>query len=463
MRKYFWLLLFIVSYWLGSSLVGHKHKGHYLTSDGEGYYMYLPALLIYGSFENLPVQSADEYKPYANTQKIATRFTYGVALMELPFFAIAQLSRTLQGLPTHDGFTNDISVLMLISGCFYLTLGLFFVYKTLLRQFDNKKTVNWTFAILLLGTNLLYYGIREPTMSHVYSFCLVAALIYVLPEFWRDPSVYVGFRMSDFGKSAANFEDARSRISNASTMPKSQIRHLIWIAFLLSLIVLIRPTNVLFAFVVLLFDVSNVADFKSRLNFIAKHIKTFAIIPAIAFLMAIPQLMYWHYLSGKWFLNIYAEIHHQNFHWTEPQFFKVLFHTCNGFLLYTPLMSFALVGIAWMALKKQANGLLIGGIFLLVYYVCSCWELWWFGHSFGYRPFIDYYPLLILGLGFYINALFKSKMQWFKYLNLSVFIGLIFINIRYTILPIYWELYPDGSHLEDFWAAWHWVFDLSKW
>jgi hypothetical protein len=430
MSKIFWILLFLLSYWLGSAMVGHKHEGNYIASDGEGYYMYLPAMFIYGTFENIPVVSAWEFSPYPGTQKVKTRFTYGIALMEAPFFGIAQLSRKIQGLKTDQPFANDICVMLLMSACFYSTLGLFFVYKTLLRHFENIKVVRWSIVILYFGTNLMFYAVREPTMSHVYTFFLASALMYVIPSFWRTPSVSNTFLTS----------------------------------FLLALIILIRPTNILFALVVLFYDVFNVTDFKNRVHFIIKNLKTLWLIPFISIVLAIPQMMYWHYLSGRWIINIYKEIYNATFSlWDKPEFYKILFHPCNGFLLYSPIMWFTLVGMFWMALKNQMNGRLIAIVFLITAYLCASWCQWWFGHAFGYRSFIDYYPLMVFGLAFYINELFKSKIAWFKYLNLTIFIALIILNFRLTIVPFYWQVENDGSKIEEFWKAWHWALDFNKW
>jgi hypothetical protein len=430
MKRTFWILLFILSYWLGSALVGHKHEGHYIASDGEGYYLYLPALFIHGTFENMPVFSAWEYSPYPGTKKVKTRFTYGVALMEAPFFGIAQLSRKLQGLETDQPFANDICVMLLMGACFYSTLGLYFVYKTLSRHFENQKVVWWSIIILYFGTNLMFYAVREPTISHVYTFFLVSVLVYVLPSFWRDPSVSLTFLVS----------------------------------FLLALIVLIRPTNILFGIFILLYDIYNVQNFKNRLLFIVTNLKIFWLFPIIGLLLAIPQMMYWHYLSGRWIINLYKEIYNADFSfWDKPEFYKIFFHPCNGFLIYSPLMWFSLVGMVWMALKNQYNGRLIVCIFLTVVYLCASWFMWSFGHAFGYRSFIDYYPLMVFGLAFYINELLKSKIKWFKFINLSIFVVLIVISFRYTIVPFYWQVEPDGSKMEDFWKAWNWVFDFSKW
>ena len=416
--------------------MGHKHQGLYIASDGEGYYMYLEALFIHGTFENIPVVTAYEYKPYPGTKKIATRFTYGVALMEAPFFGLAQLSRKIQGLKTDHPFTNDISVGLLFSGCFYGVLGLFFVFKTLSRHFENKKTVWWSTIILYFGTNVLFYAIREPTMSHVYTFCLAAALVYILPSFWR------GFT------------------PNGGASP---VLRTFLVGFLLALITLIRPTNIVYVLIVLLYDVHTREDLKNRAQLILKNLKTMWILPFMGILLAIPQMAYWHYLSGKWIMNLYRETFDAGFIWGKPELLKIFFHPCNGFLFYTPLMGFALVGLIWLSLKNQLNGRVIMLMFLITAYLSASWFMWSFGHAFGHRPFIDYYPLLVFGLAFYINELLKSKMLWFKYLNFTIFTALIIINFRFTIIPFYWQVEPDGRNIEDLRKAWNWVIDFSKW
>lgn len=235
------------------------------------------------------------------------------------------------------------------------------------------------------------------------------------------------------------------------------------VGFLLALIILIRPTNALFALVVFFYDVYNLSDLKNRIRFIIQNLKTLWLIPLIGILMALPQMFYWHYLSGKWILNMYQEIYHVGFQWTKPEFYKVLFHPCNGFLLYSPLMWFTLVGMVWTAYKNKLNGILSVCIFLLTYYMSASWEMWYFGHAFGYRPFIDYYPLMIFGLAFYINELLKSPIVWFKYLNFTVFVFFIVVNMRFIIIPFYWQVQPDGTNIEDFWKALAWVLDFSKW
>ena len=73
MKFRYYLLLAALSYWLGSTIIHNNHSAYFLSSDPEGYYMYLPALFIYGSFENYPTHTPAEYKFYPNTNKIATK------------------------------------------------------------------------------------------------------------------------------------------------------------------------------------------------------------------------------------------------------------------------------------------------------------------------------------------------------------------------------------------------------
>lgn len=438
MKFRYYFILAILSFWLGSAIIHHNHKGYFLTSDAEGYYMYLPAIFIYGTFENYPTRTPAEYHFFPNTQKMATRFTYGVALMEAPFFFIAQISRQVQGYPTDDAYANDISVALLFAACFYAALGLYFSDRILRGYFSNLKTVYFTLIVLYLGTNLMFYAMREPTMSHAFSFCLTAALFYYLPRFYNN--------------------NRREIIFSTPSVSLTLL-----IGFLVGLITLIRPTNILFIVFAIFFDTYSINDIQNRFKWLWRNIKILWLIPAVCLLLALPQMYYWHYLSGKWIINVYDIMHKVTFSWTKPEFFKIMFHPCNGFLLYTPLMIFAIIGTVWVARKNIMNGRLISLILLIITYTFACWPMWWFGHAYGYRSFVDYYPLWAIGLAFYINQVLQSKVSWFKYLNAIVFSFFIFVNIRLTIAPFYWQVEPDGSKIEDLYKAINWVFDITKW
>ena len=42
----------------------NKNFGGIIWSDAEGYYLYLPATFIYNGFEDIPVKTKSELKPY---------------------------------------------------------------------------------------------------------------------------------------------------------------------------------------------------------------------------------------------------------------------------------------------------------------------------------------------------------------------------------------------------------------
>ena len=60
-----------------------------IWSDAEGYYMYLPALLIIGDFHKIPERSV---WPQRNEKgEMMIKYTCGVALFEAPFFLVTKV------------------------------------------------------------------------------------------------------------------------------------------------------------------------------------------------------------------------------------------------------------------------------------------------------------------------------------------------------------------------------------
>ncbi len=80
------LLIFIIICVIRSHENNVKTK-NIIFSDQEGYYMYLPALFIYGGFDQYPIRTKEQFGYYQNTKKVFTKYTCGVALMEMPFFS----------------------------------------------------------------------------------------------------------------------------------------------------------------------------------------------------------------------------------------------------------------------------------------------------------------------------------------------------------------------------------------
>jgi hypothetical protein len=89
----------------------------------------------------------------------------------------------------------------------------------------------------------------------------------------------------------------------------------------------------------------------------------------------------------------------EGFFFTNPQIINGLFSYRKGWLIYTPLMIFALLGILTLARRKFQQFFIPVLIFTVAnIYVVYSWWCWWYGGSFGSRPMIDSYPLMAVAL-----------------------------------------------------------------
>ena len=137
-----------------------------------------------------------------------------------------------------------------------------------------------------------------------------------------------------------------------------------------------------------------------------------------------PQFIYWKLVSGSFVVNSYANNLGEGFDWFTPYILEVLFSFKKGWLLYTSLMFFAICGF-YFWIKKAPNGFVALLVFLIFFYVVSCWTTWWYAESFSQRALLDIYPLMTIALGFFILKIKDSKLNWF-------FAGLISLSFLFN-------------------------------
>lgn len=382
-----WLLLFFAFYAFGTLKVANKHKNKYIWSDAEGYYMYLPALFIYGGFEDYPVRTTGQFKFYPGSNKLFTKYTCGVAILQAPFFGLAYISRLFQGKDPKVMESNDYGVTQLIGACFYGTLGLYFLFlsltKGLVPKFTDPTTIKLTLGILVLGTNLLFYITRAPIMSHVYSFFLFSLVIYLTPELYRHLS------WKYFG----------------------------WLGTLIGLIVLIRPTSLVLLLYPIFYGVYAKKDILPRLQLLWHQLPKLIFALFLALLVWLPQFIYWKYISGDWLLYSYQNEGFTN--WASPKVFSLFFAPLNGWLIYNPVLAFALVGFFWVVKRQGIQGLATLAIFLLTTYLFASWWCWHFGGGFSIRSYVDFLPLLAIPLAFSVDQL-KRKTPKLQYCGFAL-------------------------------------------
>jgi hypothetical protein len=215
---------------------------------------------------------------------------------------------------------------------------------------------------------MYYYTIKHPGLSHIYSFCLISICLFVL--------------------------------SRKKSIPWQLLIPL------MALLVLIRPTNVLAVLAI----ASYLFFTKGSLNIRPADYKKIIPGTVLGMLIILPQLFYWHYLSGSWIHYSYQEEGFSNL--ANPQIHKVLFAACNGMFPYAPLLILALWGWIYKPLGRNFTR----SVFILfcgLIYLNASWWNWPFGCAFGARAFIEFYPFMAIGLAAFLTYFAEPKpIRW---------------------------------------------------
>jgi hypothetical protein len=390
-----------------------------IHSDGKGYYAYLPAFFIYGDSDFKFVNDYEgKYYDPGNYVHFATnvdgavvnKYWSGTALMILPFFLMADNLAPLLNYP-NDGYSFPYQASVCIAAIFWLLVGVTLIYFLLLNYFRLRK-IPAILGILafVFGSNLFYYTVCEPSMSHVYSFSALSAFLYFL-------SKYIRF---------------------------NSIRALWTSGFFAGLILLIRPTNalLLLSFLILFRSFDEVKLFFRNL-FSSPVFPIITIL--ISFSVVYIQLYYFHTLSGKYWIDSYVN---ENFNFLKPELYNFLFSYRKGLWVYTPIALLSLLGL--ITLFKQSRFWAISTFLsiLLYYYVLSSWWMWFYGGSFGMRAAIDGFPILIVLLAHFFNSLSTMKLR----LPVVVLISCcLFLNVVQTYQYTHWILPWDNMTKEKYW------------
>ena len=216
------LMGFMLAFFLSMRIFNDGVPGwkHIITSDGRGYYAYLPAFLIDHdpAFGKVVEREArllgyPHYKPgylVKSGGHILNKYFTGEALLLLPFFLCGTLFSYLTG-TNIDGYSFFFQVFIGLGALFYLFLGLMFLERILENLHLRPITTVLSLIAILFGTNLFYYSLWQPTMSHVFSFFAINGFMWFTIR-----------AIQDWNMKTAS-----------------------WMALFFGLVFLIRPTNVL--------------------------------------------------------------------------------------------------------------------------------------------------------------------------------------------------------------------------
>ncbi len=403
--------------------------------DIKSYYSYLPATFIYhdltlGFLDDYPGKFSQRIWPIETpTGKRAITTTYGMAVLYTPFFLTGHLAALIVPAWEADGYSWPYYFAMNFSALFYMWIGLTFLAKVLSR-FYREKIVAFTLFAVVIGTNLFYYTTVEAPMTHAFSFTLFSIFLWRTIKFYDNPT----------------------------------LRNILISGLLAGFITLIRPTNIIILLIFFLWGINSWKSFTERFMFFMKRFHWVILMAALFVLAWVPQFIYWYHVSGKVFYFTYGE-KGASFFFNNPQIFNILFSYKKGWLVYTPIMIFALTGI-FMLPKKIPGAFLPLFIFkILNIYILASWWSWWFGGAFGLRAFIESYALLALPFATFVD--FSTRqVKWVKTTILSVLIILIGYNqfqtrqynnnaIHYWWMnkEAYWETFLKLKPTDRFWVV----------
>ncbi|MFL5762403.1 MAG: hypothetical protein ACJ77K_00590 [Bacteroidia bacterium] len=377
-----------------------------IEADGNGYYAYLPAMFIYHDLHFDFYDSID--KKYSNPHLrydyrmnadggTVDKYYVGTAVAMSPFFFIAHACAS-----DADGFSKIYPVMINVAAIFYLLLALIFLRKLLLRLGAADHIISFILVAIVFGTNVFYYAVCEPAMSHIYSFAFITIFLYYLQEFFRS--------------------------ANTKT--------LLLLSFLLGMIVLIRPVNGLVVLIIP-FIAGGKEPLKKAWRWLLQHPVSAGAGFVVLMLMIGIQLVIYKIQTGHFFVYAYGN---ENFNWSDPHPLDFLFSYKKGLFVYTPLIFLSLYGTLLYFKKNTFQFYSIAFFSIVLLYVLSSWWNWWYGGSFSSRVSLEYYGLAAI-------MLWTAYEEMRSKISRSIFSGLIVCCIvlcqvqtfQYRYYLIHWE------------------------
>jgi hypothetical protein len=290
--------------------------------------------------------------------------------------------------------------------------------RTILLKYVPDNIAGIVIAIVFWGTNLFWYSTFEATMSHAYSFSLISIFILLTIKWHQAPGVFI-----------------------------SVITGLVF-----GMIFLIRPNNGLVVLFFILFGITSLRTFREKIVFYLKNSRFLIVLMIFAFLVLLPQMFYWKYISGSWIINSYGD--RGVFFFNDPQIIKGLFGYRKGWFVYTPVMLVSVLAIPFLLKTKELKKFFLPILVFLVInvYVILSWWSWWYGGGLGLRPFIDSYALLGIPLAAFLYYIIQ-KSWWIKTPAIAA-VGILayygyFTNLQY----LHGAIHHDSMTKEAFWDS----------
>lgn len=395
-----------------------KKENKVITMDVVSYYAYLPAAFIFHDIALEKKESFDKGifwpEPLPDGNKVI-KTSMGMSILYSPFFFISHGIAKLSGGDTY-GYSTIYKLGLLASSVFFLFIGLLFL-RRILKQYFSEQITALTILTVVLGTNLLNYSTYDACMSHSYNFALINLFVWYTIEWYKSPKF--------FG--------------------------LLLLGLLSGLITLVRPSNIVVLVFFFMYGVFSKETLKQRLGLIFTKFHWFVLMAAAFTLVWVPQFVYWWKITGHFMVNSYPD---EQFFWGNPHFIDGLFSYRKGWLVYTPVMIFALIGIPFLFKRLKEFSWAIFIFISIATYIIVSWWCWWYGGSFGMRSFIDYYGLLAIPMALLFTELWKMGKQ-----SKIIVLGIVLLSVvqnnffleKYKRSSFHYDSTTKASFWHSFW------------
>jgi len=352
-----------------------------VKGDGEGYYAYLPGVLLEhdASFRTLvtghPVNPGGRVVDAFQREPSGylVKYSYGVALLASPFFAVGHIVAAVAG-QTADGYSSDEEFFAGLGAVVVGLAGLFALRAVLRRRFGDG-VVAVTLLAMTLGTGLLHWMVYDPMYSHAYSFGAIAMLLLTALRFRERPESW---------------------------------RRALACGLAAGLVILIRIPNLVVVAPIVLLGVIDRAGLIQRVAGVKRHFARVAAAAACALVVLLPQEIIWEQAMGRWLSNPYVG---EGFTWLHPQLRALYSGRPHGLLLYAPVLALALLGLpVFWRRHREWRGTVIVVIVLDTYLLCA-WHIWFLGVGFGQRGFVDIVPVFALPFAGLLSSVWHTRWR----------------------------------------------------
>jgi hypothetical protein len=358
-----------------------------LSYDVCGYYYYLPTVFIYKDLKKVAFHKeiVAQYKPQGEggfysalphepSGNLVMKYSAGMALMYAPAFFVAHWVAAPLGYAA-DGFSLPYQLALSVWSLLWAYLGLWYLRKILLKlDFTEGVTATVLLTIALITNYLEYAGISN-AMPHSYIFTLYTLLLWWTIRFYETPSVKLA----------------------------------LGIGTSMGLAILARPTEAPIALLPVLWGITSWKGVGERVDFIKRHFPKFLIAAVVVLALGAIQLGYYKNLTGQFLYKSYGK--EDWMEWKTPHILDGLFSSRRGWLVYSPIMLFAVMGFWQLWRQKRGAFWAIFPYFLIFTYVSFAHNIWWYGGSLGQRQMIQIYPFLALPMAAFLTVVSRTRLR----------------------------------------------------